>query len=188
MELIPEIFISENHTKTNLAQIIQQSNIDILQPYALTKTKLLQRLSVFLCKCEYEIKFYDPSYPFCNKEEFIIYLGDNPQKLNATEKRLVQAVARKIIAFCKSGYDFNKSTYNEIEEVYQDCLKIKEHGDIFCVRNAITLFNITRDNNNQLECKVSGIIHNKLQLKNQYKKNCVPSLQVKHGNFKVPFD
>ena len=75
-----------------------------------------------------------------------------------------------------------------IQNSNNECLKIQEYGDIFCVRTAITLFNITLETDKQIPCNISDIIHNKLQMKNAYRKNCTPSLQIKHGAFKVVFD
>ena len=155
-----EVFISDNHTKNYLCSIIAHSNIDILQPYILNKQKLMYSLSKFLSEETYDISFYDPTFPFHNKDELIEFLGIDPVK----------------------------STYNNLDEVHEDCIKIQHYGDIFCVRNAIALFNITQDKDNQLECKVSSLIHNQLQLKNQWKKMCVPTLQVKYGKFFVVFD
>ena len=183
-----EVFISDNHTKNYLCSIIAHSNIDILQPYILNKQKLMYSLSKFLSQQTYDIQFYDPTFPFHNKEELILFLGQSPIKITPGERRMIQDIARKIISFCKSGYDYNKSPYDNLDEVKDDCIKIQNYGDIFCVRNAVTLFNITQDKDNQLECKVSSLIHNQLQLKNQWKKMCVPTLQVKYGKFSVIFD
>ena len=183
-----EVFISDNHTKNYLCSIIAHSNIDILQPYILNKQKLMYTLSKFLSDETYNIQFYDPTFPFKTKKELILFLGENPIKITPSERRMIQDIARRIISFCKSGYDYNKSTYMNIDEVEEDCIKIHTYGDIFCVRNAVALFNITQDKDNQIECKVSSLIHNQLQLKNQWKKMCVPSLQIKHGKFLVVFD
>ena len=164
-----EVFISDNHTKNYLCSIIAHSNIDILQPYILNKQKLMYSLSKFLSEETYDISFYDPTFPFNNKEELIHFLGEDPIKITPGERRMIQDIARRVISFCKSGYDYNKSTYNNLDEVHEDCIKIQ-------------------NKDNQLECKVSSLIHNQLQLKNQWKKMCVPTLQVKYGKFFVEFD
>jgi len=184
-----DIHIHEGHTKCGLIDIINNSNIDILQPYLHTKEKLLTLLSVFLKECNYDLQFYS-SYPFKNKDEFIIYLGQNPCKLSGADKRRISDIAKQVIVFCKSGYNFEKCIYNNIEDVYNDCLKIKEYGDIFCVRTAVSLFNIVleQEGRDKIELKMSALTHNRLQLKNTYKKNCVPTLQVKYGKFLVVFD
>jgi|9_EtaG_2_1085328.scaffolds.fasta_scaffold00298_21 hypothetical protein len=184
MENLETIYIHDGHTKCNIIDIITNSNIDILQPYLYSKEKLLNTLSIFLKECNYELNFYG-NHPFSNKEEFILYLGENPSKISGADKRRITDTAKQIIQFCKSGYDFNKSVYNNLDDIYTDCLKIKEYGDIFCVRTAINLFNIVLECEGQelLILKMSKYTHNKLQLKNTYKKKCIPSLQIKKGKF-----
>lgn len=185
---ISEIDIHPQHTKHMLCKIIQNSNMDIYQPYVLCKQKVLSILSGYLLNCDHELQFFDTTFPFNNKKEFILYLGRSPNLLTSGEKRMISDKAKSIIQFCKSGYDFNKTSFNSMDEVYTQCLKIQEYGDIFCVRTAISLFNLTLDPDKQIPCNMSSVIHNKLQIKNAYKKNCTPSLQVKYGSFKVVFD
>tara|TARA_R100001369_G_scaffold3070_1_gene9956 strand:+ start:4499 stop:5074 length:576 start_codon:yes stop_codon:yes gene_type:complete len=182
-----KIYIDPSHSKANILAIVKQSNLDIIQPYNLTKENLFTTLVSQLENMTYELKFFNPSFPFCDKKEFVDYLGKSNDKLNQYEKQAISMVAKKIISFCKSGYDFNKSPYTSFDEVECDCLKIKQHGDIFCVRTAIKLFNLTKDINNQIDIKLSLTIHNQLQLKNHFKKNCVPSLQIKKGVFLMDF-
>tara|TARA_R110000868_G_scaffold379175_3_gene644938 strand:- start:11561 stop:12133 length:573 start_codon:yes stop_codon:yes gene_type:complete len=185
---ISEIDIHPQHTKHMLCKIIQNSNMDIFQPYLLCKEKVLSQLSGYLINSNHELQFFDTTFPFNNKKEFILYLGKSPNLLTSGEKRMISDKAKTVIQFCKSGYDFNKSKFQSMDEVYTQCLKIQEYGDIFCVRTAISLFNLTLDPDKQIPCNMSSIIHNKLQIKNAYKKNCTPSLQVKHGKFLVIFD
>lgn len=185
----PTIYIDNSHTKCFLAEMVQNSNMDIYQPYLFTKEKLMMMINNYLLTCNHELTFYDNSYPFTNKEELIRFLGEPPLKLNTSDKRKINQVAKSIIAFCKSGYDFKKTKFNSFDEVRNACEKIKEYGDIFCVRTAISLFNLTVDNqDDKIIPKLSPLIHNKLQLKNHYKTNCIPTLQVKKGKFLVVFD
>ncbi len=186
-----EIYIHEGHTKLNMIDMINNSNMDIFQPYLHSKEKLLTLLSSYLSNDNNpDIQFYSVKYPFKNKEDFIKYLGENPVKLTCAERRQINDTAKHIIAWCKSGYDYDKSKYNDFDEVYDDCLKIKEHGDIFSVRTAITLFNIVikEQGGDPIQPKISTLIHNKLQLKNHFKKNCIPQFHIKHGKFIIRFD
>lgn len=185
---LQSIDIHPSHTKHSLCRIIQNSNMDIFQPYMLNKEKILNVLESYLLTTDHELKFFDPTLPFQNKKDFIIFLGEAPNKLSSAEKRLISDNAKQIIMFCKSGYDFSKTKYETFLEVHNECLKIKEYGDIFCVRTAINLFNITLPPEEQIQCKISPLLHNQLQIKNAYKKNCVPKLQVKQGKFIVEFD
>ena len=182
MDIENEIYIHEGHTKNNLIGFINNSNMDIYQPYLHTKDKLCVLITNYLNKCNHEINFYSPTFPFSTKKDFINFLGENPNTCSGADKRRINDIARNIIQFCKSGYDF--------DDVYDDCLKIKEHGDIFSVRTAITIFNIVikEQGGDPIEPKISPLIHNKLQLKNTFKKNCIPQFQVKHGKFRITFD
>jgi len=190
MDIQNEIYIHEGHTKNNLIGFINNSNMDIYQPYLHTKDKLCVLITNYLNKCNHEINFYSPTFPFSTKKDFINFLGENPNTCSGADKRRINDIARNIIQFCKSGYDFNKSKYNDFDDVYDDCLKIKEHGDIFSVRTAITIFNIVikEQGGDPIEPKISPLIHNKLQLKNTFKRNCIPQFQVKHGKFRITFD
>ena len=170
------IYVDNNHSKCSLLDIIKHSNIDIHQPYLYVKDSLIEILISYLMNNEHEIAFYDPHYPFSNKEEFIQWLGRAPEKLSGADKQKINIVAKEIILFCKSGYDFNKSKYNTYEEVEEAVLKIKDFGTISYVRTAVKLFNLTRD------------VHNQIMLKKHYKEKCVPVLQVKYGKFKIDFD
>ncbi len=184
-----EIYIDDSHTKCFLAQMIQNSNMDIYQPYLYTKEKLLCMIKNYILTCNHELTFYDNTYPFTNKQELILFLGEPPYKLTTSERRQINQVAKSIISFCKSGYNFNKSKFNSFDDVRNACEKIKDHGDIFCVRTALSLFNLTIDKQeDKIVPKLSPMIHNKLQLKNHYRNNCIPTLQIKRGTFLVVFD
>ena len=45
----------------------------------------------------------------CTKQEFIIFLGQSKEKLSYYETQQLSFTAKKVIAFVKSGYDYNKS-------------------------------------------------------------------------------
>ena len=185
------IYIHEGHTKLNMIDMINNSNMDIFQPYLHSKEKLLTLLSSYLSNDNNpDIEFYSIKYPFKTKEDFIKYLGENPVKLTCAEKRQINDTAKNIISYCKSGYDLDKTKYNDFNEIYEDCIKIKEHGDIFCVRTAIALFNIAlkQQDKPEISVKMNDITHNKIQLKNTFKKNCIPTFKITHGKFVIHFD
>jgi len=181
------IFVDPNHSKCSLLDIIKHSNMDIHQPYLYVKESLIEILVSYLIHNTHEISFYDPHYPFSNRQEFIEWLGRAPEKLSGADKQNINIVAKEIILYCKCGYDFSKSKYKTYEEVEEAVLKIKEYGTISYVRTAVKLFNLTRDVHNQIECKVPLYIHNQIMLKKHYKDKCVPVLQVKYGKFKIDF-
>ncbi len=185
---ITEIDIHPHHTKGNLVKYIQSSNMDIFQPYNLCKDRLVNDIVDYIKNKNHIITFYDNNFPFVNLKEFILFLGKSPHQYSSAEKRQISDIAKLIIQFCKSGYDFNKSRYESMKEVEDDCIKISPFGDLHCVRTAVSLFNITRGPSEQIKCKVSNSINNKIQMKNAYKKNCVPSLQVKKGKWLIVFD
>tara|TARA_R110000772_G_scaffold25718_1_gene66820 strand:- start:4923 stop:5489 length:567 start_codon:yes stop_codon:yes gene_type:complete len=181
------LFIDPSHSKCSLLDIIKHSNMDINKAYLYTKDSLLEILISHLINNDNEISFYDPHYPFNNKKEFIQWLGRAPDKLTGADKQNINIVAKEVILFCKSGYDFSKSRYNTYEEIEEALLKVKEYGTISYVRTAVKLFNLTRDIHNQIDCKVPLYIHNQIMLKKHYKDKCVPVLQVKYGSFKLDF-
>tara|TARA_R110000796_G_scaffold223022_1_gene339290 strand:- start:152 stop:700 length:549 start_codon:yes stop_codon:yes gene_type:complete len=179
--------IDPSHSKATILSIVKQSNLNITQPYLLSKGELFGAVLSELNNMEYEIEFYNPTLPFNNKEEFILFLGQAKEKLSYYETQQISFIAKNIISFVKSGYDYNKTSYNTYGEIECDVEKIKEYGDIFCVRTAIKYFNLTRDMNNQIECKISAIIQSQLALKNIWKNKCIPTLQKKSGSFVISF-
>ncbi len=188
MESLDYIFIDPQHSKCQILDIIKHSNMDLIQPYLYTKESLFEYLVSYLINNNAEISFYNPQYPFGDKKEFIEWLGKAPVKLSCADKLSISNTSREIISYCKSGYDFSKTKFNTYEEVETEILKIKDHGEVSYVRTAIKLFNLTRDVNNQIECKVPTFIHNQITLKAHYKKKCRPTLQVRRGKFKISFD
>ena len=183
-----DIHIDPTHSKATILSIVKQSNLNITQPYLLSKAHLFQSVITELKHMEYFIEFYNPILPFKNKEDFIIFLGQTKEKLSYYETQQISFIAKNVISFVKSGYDYSKTTYNTYNEIEIDILKIKEYGDIFSVRTAIKYFNLTRDINNQIECKISAIIQSQLALKNMWKTKCVPTLQKKTGKFTITFN
>tara|TARA_R100000655_G_scaffold23725_1_gene47733 strand:- start:1560 stop:2117 length:558 start_codon:yes stop_codon:yes gene_type:complete len=181
------VFIDPQHSKCEILDIIKHSNMDITQPYLYTKDSLFELLISYLMNSKCDITFYNPQYPFNDKKEFIEWLGKAPVKLSCADKLSITNTAREIISYCKSGYDFNKTKYKTYEEVENEVLKIKPHGTISYVRTAIKLFNLTRDVNNQIECKIPTYIHNQIMLRSHYKKKCRPTLQIRYGTFKIDF-
>ena len=182
-----DIFIDPSHSKQTLLAIIKQSNLSITQPYLLTKEQLFEAITDEIKYGDYELEFYNPTLPFKDKDEFILFLGQTKEKLSYYETQQISFIAKNIISFVKSGYDYDKTTYNNYEEIESDAMKIKEYGDIFSVRSAIKYFNLTRDSNNQLECKISPMIQSQIQLKNMWKNKCIPTYRKKTGKFVIDF-
>ncbi len=178
--------IDPHHTKAEIVKIISHSNIDIVKPYDQTKTKLYELLSHYLLNCSHEIYFFIP-LPFTNREEFIVWLGQQPVKLSIAERNQITLNAKEIIAYCKSGYDLSKSKYDSYEEVESECIKIKDHGNLTCVRTCLKLFNLTRNADDRIVCKLPHQLNNQLQLKNEYHKRCIPTFRITRGKYKIDF-
>jgi len=182
-----KIYIDHTHSKQTILSIVKQSNLNITQPYLLTKENLFEALISELTHMDYNIEFYNPILPFKTKQEFIIFLGQSKEKLSYYETQQISFIAKNIISFVKSGYDYEKTTYKTYQEIENDILKIKEYGDIFSVRTAVKYFNLTRNSDNQIDCKVSPIIQSQIQLKNMWKSKCVPTYRKKTGRFIIDF-
>ena len=177
--------IHESHTRSDLVNIIHNSNIVIFTPYKYPKYELIFKLEEYFKSCNHNIEFYDETFSFTNQEELESYLLLPKERLSVKERSQIHNVAKKVIAFCRSGYDYKKTPYKTYNDVEDDCLKIREYGDITAVRTAIKLFNITRDIHNQLECNVSNVKMTELELIKLFKEKSYPTLQVKHGKFTV---
>lgn len=105
--------------------------------------------------------------------------------LSVKKKNEVILNSKKIISFCRNGYNINKSLFNDVEEIFTLIDDIKQYGDISSVRRAINLINLKYKNN--IECIISSEIKEDLEIKQKIKEFSVPSIQIKKGNFRLEF-
>jgi len=105
--------------------------------------------------------------------------------LSVKKRNDVILESKKIISFCKNGYDLKKCLFNSEEEIFNSIDDIKEYGDISSVRRAVKLIN--EKYKKDIQCKISEEVKEELELKKKIKEYSVASLQVKKGNFRLSF-
>ena len=119
-------------------------------------------------------------------EELYCLSNENKmKKLSVKEKNEILSSAKKIISFCKNGYNVDRSLYKNYYELLCDAKIIAEYGDISSVRRAINLLNKVAEPN--IEIIISEHIKHQLEEKDLLKKLSVPIFKKRNGNFRIEF-
>lgn len=112
-------------------------------------------------------------------------MDNSSKKLTVKEKNEIILTSKKLISFCKSGCNFNRSLFNDYDEVISECNRIAEYGDISSVRRACKLIN--ENLHEDIEPKLSDEKKKELEVKENIKKFSNPTLQIKRGKIIVEF-
>jgi hypothetical protein len=105
--------------------------------------------------------------------------------LSVKKKNEIILNSRKIISFCRNGFNLQKSLFNTEVEIIDLINEIKPYGDISSVRRAINLYN--EHYKTDFEYELSEEIREELETKKKIKEYSVPVLQVKKGKFRLEF-
>ena len=142
--------IHESYGKKDLVKIINENNIDI--DIKLSKKKLINELEKL------------------NEIPEILFNENINKNISIKEKNDIILKSKMIISFCNNGCDYNRSFFDNKQQILEALESISKHGDI-----------------SSLECEISEDIKLFLDTKKQIKKLSTPSLQVKWGTFKLDF-
>ena len=157
--------IHESYGKKDLVKIINENNIDI--DIKLSKKKLINELEKL------------------NEIPEILFNENINKNISIKEKNDIILKSKMIISFCNNGCDYNRSFFDNKEQILEALESISKYGDISSVRRATRLIN--ESFGLSLECEISEDIKLFLDTKKKIKKLSTPSLQVKWGTFKVDF-
>ena len=170
--------IHESYGKKDLVKIINENNIDI--DIKLSKKKLIDELDKLNEIPEILFKENINKNISIKEKNDIILKSKMINKFSGASNS-----GKMIISFCNNGCDYNRSFFNNKEQVIETLESISKYGDISSVRRATRLINEIFGLS--LECEISEDIKLFLDTKKQIKKLSTPSLQVKLGAFKVYF-
>lgn len=165
--------IHETFTKKDIVNIIEKNkipNIDV----KLTRYEIVKELLLFI-----NYNNYYEKYSFLENE-------NTNKKLTIKEKNEIIIKAQQIISLNKNGYNYDCSCYENKEDLLIECLDIVNYGDISSVRRAIKFVNKKYDLN--FKCIISNDINEKLEHKEQLKKDATPKLTFSFKKCIVEFD
>ena len=110
----------------------------------------------------------------------------NQNKISVRERNQAILQAKKIISFCKSGCNLERSFFLTLDELFEETENICRYGDISSVRRAVRLMNENFKEKN-FKIKFSDETCEILQIKENIKKYSQPTLQVTRGKILVEF-
>ncbi len=157
-----------SYKKKDLTKIIQDNYLDI--NIKLNRENICKQLVNYID--EYNLQY--------------LYKQNENMSLTIKDRDEIITTARKIKSFIRSGLDTSKNIYENNDDLIYDAVYIAQYGEISSVRKAIKLVEET------LNIKIPLIVPDKVQQeldeKEKLKKNMIPRLQIKSGNFYVSFD
>ncbi len=177
--------IHKSHSKSDLIYLFKQFNFDLDKKK--NKNEIIQDINDNFDNIEYD-KIND--FEIKNKGDLLHHLeNENKEgKIDTIEKEIVMNKAKRIIHFGKCKYNIQSTEYNDIQEIYGDCLYIHKYGFIPSVRRALKIHNDCLFKighiNPILPKKVQREMQQKRSLKRVQHYNC----KITHGNFLITFD
>ena len=160
------MFIHNSYNKKDLIHIIETYSlgIDIVYKYY-DKNEIKELIQNY-------INDYEMIELYHLEEENKI------KRLKVKEKDEILSSAKKIISFCKNGYNIKRSLYQNYFGLLTDAKLIA--GDIPSVRRAIKLLNIKQEP--KIDVTISDNIKSQLEQKKLLKQMSVPVLQINNDN------
>ena len=136
------MIIHKSHSKKELIDIVEFFHFPIDEYEELNKENLI----IQIIKTIDSIPEIIPDYDFLlvnNKEELKEYLQEANQDktLSVKEKTKIMRKAKRIINYCKNGYDIYKSSFIDITELLDIANDVASHGNIPTCRRAIKMLN-----------------------------------------------
>jgi len=181
------INIHKTHSKSELIYLFKQLQIELDK--SKSKNEIIKEVQGNL-KMYKDIKYDDNDFEIKNVGDLIHHLENENKdgKIDTVEKEIVMNKAKKIIHFGKCEYNIEATQYNDIREIYSDCLYIHKYGFIPSVRRALKIHNdcIFKIGhvNPVLPKKVQREMAEKKKIKKINNYNC----KITHGEFWISFD
>jgi hypothetical protein len=165
--------IHETFTKKDIVKIIEENNIPNID-VKLTRYEIVKDLISWI-----NDKSLHQYFSFLENE-------NENKKLTIKEKNEIIIKAQQIISLHKNGYNFDCGCYKDKDELLKECVHIAQFGDISSVRRAIKFVN--KEFSLNIKCFISAEINEKLEHKEQLKKDSTPKISFKFKKCVVSFD
>lgn len=180
--------IHKSYSKSDIIYLCKQLGIELDKKD--NKNQIILNIIELITSRSHEFNFDNNDFKLKNIGDLIIYLkSENKEcKIDSIEKEIVMNKAKKIIHFGKCDYNIQGTNYNNINEIFSDCLYISKYGFIPSVRRACKIHNdciFKVDHvNPALPLKIQREIESKKKMKCINNYNCT----MKRGEFILTFD
>jgi len=183
------MIIHKSHSKKELIDIVEFFHFPIEEYQELNKENLIIQIILTID----DIPEIIPDYDFLlinNRDELKQYLQEPNQDktLSIKDKNKIMRKAKRIISYCKNGFDIYKSSFLNIAELLDIANDVAENGNIPTCRRAINLLNNDIKIPYNIELKMTKKCKRELEIKKQLKLMNSGALQVKQGKFLVKFE
>tara|TARA_R110000744_G_scaffold102702_2_gene197297 strand:+ start:8916 stop:9461 length:546 start_codon:yes stop_codon:yes gene_type:complete len=181
------MIIHKTHSKKDIVDLFSQLGIVLDKKF--NKINLINQVKDVMINKE-NIDFKNNDYNITDLSVLKIYLESENQegKIDALEKDIVMDKAKCIVHWSKCKYNMEASSYESIEQIFNDCIYISKYGFIPSVRRACRLHN---------ECvyKIDHV-NPSLPIKTQRKiseakkrtRTTGYNIKISHGKFILRFD
>lgn len=178
--------IHKTHSKKNLIQLFEAFHITLDKNKS--KREIIKDITLMIQNKL--IVPYENAYNIKNLTELIEYLQrpNHKEKISIDDKNKVMYKCKKIIQYCKSGYNFDITDYTTREELYNDIIFISPYGFIPSVRRACKLYNEDVNKLNHVNAIIPPHIQKELEEKKKVKKQHYYNFKATKGKFIVRFD
>lgn len=166
------MLVDKSHSKNDIIKLFNKVEVEIDKKQS--KGHIINNLENYFkdCKFNEEIKNLTEMKNILKKENL-------RQRPNLEEKNIIMFKCKKIVKWANSNYIYDSTTYNSINEVYNDILFIYKWGDIPSVRRACKFYNSCTDCINHINPIISEEIQKDLQEKKILKSNIIYKLQIR---------
>tara|TARA_R100000963_G_scaffold34932_1_gene30265 strand:- start:3810 stop:4364 length:555 start_codon:yes stop_codon:yes gene_type:complete len=184
------MIIHKSHSKKELLEIVEYFHFPIDNSEEMNKDQLTSKMILVFNDIPEIIPDYDILL-VNNKDELRRHLINKNQdkSLSIRERNKIMRKAKRIIAYCKNGYDITKSSFCSLNSLLDEANEVAENGNIPTCRRAIKLLNMDIKINYVINLKISKKIQRELDIKKQYEiMNGTSGLMIKREKVIVKFD
>lgn len=162
--------INDFFTKKHFLEIIEKESIELKSPSLCSKKDLKDFLQHYIVDRKLTYKY-----------KYLTFIEN--KNLNSNDKNNVMLIAKQINSFISNGYDFERSFYNNIDEIILDAEKIKHYTSYSSIGKAVRNLNVYL----QLQKKEKINYEKTFDIKEEIKRNSINKFKHKTGEFVVDF-
>ena len=173
------MLIDKSHSKKDIIKVFDKLEVKI--DNKLSKGFIINNIEDYFKDCIFNEKIKN-----LTQLKDILKNSNLRQRPNLEEKNIIMFKCKKIVKWATSNYMYDTTTFNSIQEVYNDILFIQKWGDIPSVRRACRFYNKCPDCMNHINPVISEEIQKEIQDKKTLKKNILYKLEIRRATKENP--
>ncbi len=179
---------NKTHSKSDMITLCKQLDVELDKK--LNKNQIKNEITELINNHSDKFKFNKNDFNIKNIGDFVIHLqSENLEcKIDSIEKEIVMAKAKKIIHFGKCKYNIYGTDYNDMNEIFSDCIYISKYGFIPSVRRACKIHNDCLFKVDHVNPQLSHKIQRDMNQKKQMKSITNYNIKINHGEHWLYFD